>query len=156
MEESPIRPPLQQPILSKEQVDLYTHKRAYKKHLSTTAVGRALEDPKLLDKHINEFLERIITDSERHKSKELAQHAKAFDKELTQELDMLFKRLKEDLTLLNNALKALSTYREHLSSILNNPDLTPLAESELNYADLLHQEVQGKIKTFQQLFNKLR
>ncbi len=141
---------------TKESLDKFVFARKHAKEVSSSKLVVDATSVQELDKQLASFLEQLKSDAAEHEHGLLKEHAKAFEKELHNEVNIVFERTKQDLLLYQRVLKALSTYREDLKEILNDPTLTHLAQSELNYADLLIKTADEKLATLSLLFKKLK
>ncbi len=141
--------------IKKKVTDLAKMQEHARETLQTRLVQES-QDIKDLDKHIKVFLDQIHQDAQEHDPEELKSHVKEFESLIHSELDYLFKVTEQDLKLYLRILESLSSFRSEMRKLLKDKELSSLAESEINYADLLGKSALEKLETLQLLFKKMK
>ena len=140
----------------KEHVERFAASRADANEVFSSRLVADAAEIRMLDKHVDAFVEQLRQDAGSHEIDVLRKHAKDFERELHDELEFLFKATLQDLELYKKILWSLTQYRKELRRLLGDGDLVTLASSELNYADLLLKTAHEKLETLALLFRKLR
>lgn len=141
---------------SKEQLERFIAQRADAKNVLATRLVTDAGEVRNLDQHLKGFLKQLQADAKEHEIGLLKKHAAIFEEEVHDELELLFKSVRQDILLLQRVLHALTTYRSQLRDLLEDPQLSSLAHSEINYADLLVKTAMEKIDTLTLLAKKLK
>lgn len=122
--------------------------------LSSPLVKEA-EKVKRLDELIDAFLDVIKQEISVNDFSSLKSDVKLFERMVHEELGLMFSRTKSDLESFGRVLNSLNRFREELSR-LSGDELSVLDSSEVNYANLLLRDAQGKLKSLSLLFKKLK
>ncbi|MFH1071853.1 MAG: hypothetical protein V1743_00310 [Nanoarchaeota archaeon] len=144
-------------IKTKRKLEEFKRQKKAAREILKLKIFEDVHEIKKLDKHIGEFIAAMRDDIKQHAVQNLREHTKEFEFEVHEELDRLIDLTKQDLELYIKVMKSLNDFKRLMKSISHtDPQFEKIAEQELKYAAVIHQDMHHKLATISKIFKRLR